>query len=75
MQALARLLGYAREFFKTHRGIDEIPKHCFAHGGLAGEIGIDRLREKSFSKAWITCTRAATELLNSRVRAISISAC
>lgn len=51
MQALAWLLERQGQLFKPDSGIDEISEDGFAYGGVACEIGIERLRKKCFPKA------------------------
>ena len=51
MQALAWFLECQSQLFKPYSGIDEIPEDGFAYGGVACEIGIERLRKKCFQKA------------------------
>ena len=51
MQALAWFLERQGQLFKPDSGIDEIPEDGFAYGGVACEIGIERLRKKCFPKA------------------------
>lgn len=51
MQALAWLLERQGQLLKPDSGIDEISEDGFAYGGVACEIGIERLRKKCFPKA------------------------
>ena len=70
MQALARLFQHGREFLKTHRGIDEIPEHRFAGGSSPVRYALIASVKRASRKRGSRWTRAATESLNSRVRAI-----
>src|SRR3989304_8044610 len=51
MQALARLVQRGGQCFESDGGVDQIAQDGLPRGGVAPEIGVDRLREEHFAKA------------------------